>query len=246
MKLWPKIPVYVLSVRGFDERQENINAQAAKFGFEPIYIFDFDVGGIREEDLKKFDANAKLPKASISLVLKHLRAMERIVESEAEFALVLEDDAEFFEGAVDRFHKVIEQARALRGPWLIFLGGADNKVDERFLADSSALILSPITTAEAILLDRAGCIARLSYLNNTKVNLPADHLLKTVDQLLKIPHYRVSDPLFSQGSITGKFETKLDGSRRKHSRGYIRVKYWYNRIRRQLVPRLVKRVIGRK
>jgi hypothetical protein len=41
------------------------------------------------------------------------------------------------------------------------------------------------------------------------------------------------------------FKTSLDSSRAKHSKIYLKFKYYYNRWRRQVLPRLVKKVIAR-
>jgi len=246
MTVWPKLPVYVLSVRSFESRQASINLQASRFGFEPQYIFEFDVADMAQSDFDKFDEAAQLPAPSMSLVLKHLRAMELILESDAPYALILEDDAEFFHDAVQRFYDVVEQVPTLQSPWLVFLGGADNKLDERFLSDPAELIASPVTTTEALILDREGCRLRLEFFRDHLIDRPADHLFQKLDPELGISHYRVADPLFSQGSITGKFDTELDASRRKHSKQFIRAKYWFNRFRRQLLPRLIRRIRGGK
>jgi len=139
----------------------------------------------------------------------------------------------------------LEQLREREAGWLTFLGGGDNKIDERFLgSDDLRLIESPITTAEAYLVDRVGCERRLAWLADNLIDRQADHLLNLVDQTVGNVQYRVSIPMATQGSITGLFETHLDSSRAKHGPLYLLLRYHYNRWRRQTFPRLYKKLLA--
>lgn len=242
---WPasvaELPIYVVSVTTFAERHRHMNAQAEKYGLKLEYLWRFDADALTDGDMARVKADA-LPKPSISAVLKHLEAQVRQVARAQSVCLVLEDDAILFDGFVEKLERVLHLAKALDPGWLIFLGGADNRIDGRFLESNELrLIKNPISTAEAYLLDLAGCRRRPAWLEENLIDLPADHLLKIMDDHLGIRHYWVSEPLATQGSITGRFRTALDSSRGKHSRAYLMMRYWYNRLRKQIVPRIFKR-----
>jgi GR25 family glycosyltransferase involved in LPS biosynthesis len=242
---WPssvsELKIYVVSVTTFTERHAHMTAQAEKFGLTLEYIWAFDADALTDETVQRIKPGV-LPKASMSAVLKHLEAQKLMVERGYPVCLVLEDDAILFEGFSEKLAKTLTLARTLRPGWLIFLGGADNRIDARFTqSDEFRLIEQPISTAEAYLLDVDGCRRRLDYLANNLIDKPADHFLKAIDAHLGIHHYWVSEPMVTQGSITGRFKTALDGSRGKHSAVYLLVRYWYNRIRKQIIPRLLKR-----
>jgi hypothetical protein len=242
---WPSsitdLSIFVVSVTTFSERHVHMAAQAEKFGFTLEYIWAFDAEVLTDETLRRVESGT-LPKASMSAVLKHLEAQKLMVERELPVCLVLEDDVILFDRFAENLTLTLTLARGLKPGWLIFLGGADNRIDARFLASGEfRLIEQPISTAEAYLLDLEGCRRRLDYLEKNLIDKPADHFLKAIDEHLGIRHYWVSEPMVTQGSITGRFKTALDGSRGKHSAVYLLVRYWYNRIRKQIMPRLVKK-----
>lgn len=243
MSAFKKCPVRVLSVKTFVDRQKSIVVQGAKFGFEPQFIFDFDVPDLTDSDRLKVAGDC-LPDPTISLLLKHFHALKLIAEGDSDFGLVLEDDALLFDDFAAAFEEVLNLAGFIKPGWLIFLGGADNKIDSRFLESGGrqSLVESPITTAEAYIVDKASARARVRWAEDNILGLPADHMLKSLDATLSITQYRVSIPLCTQGSITGRFETALDGSRKKHSSTYLRIRYEYNKFRRQTLPRLMSRL----
>lgn len=244
---WPSVvtelKIYVVSVTTFTDRHAHMTNQAKKFGLTLEYIWAFDAEALTDETLRRFTPGA-LPRASMSALLKHLEAQKRMVEQAYPVCLVLEDDAILFDGFSGKLEQTLRLARGLSPGWLIFLGGADNRIDARFLdSNEFRLIEQPISTAEAYLLDLDGCRRRLNYLEQNLIDKPADHFLKAIDGYLGISHYWVSEPIVTQGSITGRFKTALDGSRGKHSAVYLLVRYWYNRLRKQIIPRLFKRAV---
>lgn len=130
---------------------------------------------------------------------------------------------------------------------LLFAGGADNKVTEAFLeAKPTDLIKHPLSTAEAYIIERSAAERRLEWCSKNLIDKPADHFLTSIDQMLGITQYWTGVPLATQGSITGQFKTSLDSSRAKHSPLYLRLKYHYNRWRRQTLPRIYARMSSKR
>ena len=235
-----EVPVFVLSVKTFVDRHQSIRAQADRFGFKPEWVFDFDVGDLTEGDHQRFADDASLPNPTKSLVLKHFRAMEAIVERKLPYALILEDDAIFFDDVAERIKIVTENLEQLPPSWLIFLGGADNKIDQRFLdKDKNVFIEAPITTTEAYLTDYESCKRRIEWVAQNGIELPSDHQLQKMDPLLSIAQFKLANPMCTQGSISGLFDTELDSSRQRHGKMFIKLRYAYNRFRRQTLPRFV-------
>ena len=231
--------IFVVSVKSFYERHRSIEAQAAAVGLSFDYIWEYDADALTDADLKRCDTTV-LPPKSISTVLKHMEAQSRLLQSKAEWCLVLEDDALFSYNFKKLYQKVLGLMSEISDPCLLFLGGTDNRLDARFHeAQSLRLIESPLTTAEAYIVNRSSCVLRMQYLEKHIINLPADHFLKSIDQSLGIKHYRVSAPFVSQGSITGKFKTSLDQNRAKHGSLYLRFRYEWNRFRKQTLPKAV-------
>ena len=234
-----QMPVYVVSVKSFTDRHELIKQQAKQHGLNLQFIWEHDADELSLDDLPKRTLKA-MPLKSISCALKHLEAQRKLLETEHDIALVLEDDVLLFDDFAKRLSETLTLVEEKNMPWLVFLGGMDNSLDSRFFDnDQLMLIESPITTAEAYLINRAGCELRLTWLNSNAVEKPADHLFKELDTILGISQFRVSIPFVTQGSITGLFSTSLDSSRGKKPSWYLSVRYRWNRWRNQVFPRMV-------
>ena len=239
---FPDIPIYVISVRTFSDRHRHIENLSKSLGFDFEYIFEHDADELSESDWSR--VNREMNPKSVSNTLKHLAAQERLISSGKTVGLVLEDDVIVFDGLVEGLNKTLDLASRLDSGWLIFLGGADNKIDSRFSQSLDfSLIENPISTAEAYLIDIDGCIRRRKWLSSNLVDRQADHQLKLIDQLIGITHFWTSKPLVTQGSITGDFPTALDQSRAKHGPLFLKWKYRWNCWRRQTLPRLFARVM---
>lgn len=235
-----ELPIYVISVKSFTDRQRHIEKLSKSFGFQFRYIFDYDADELTEIDWERVDPDMN-PK-SVSNTLKHIEAQKLLIASGKQAGLVLEDDVILFDGFMDNLARTIELLSQVKDGWLVFLGGADNKIDSRFIESTEfRLIENPITTAEAYLIDVVGCVRRQEWLSSHIIDRQADHQLKLIDQSLGIPHFWTSIPLATQGSITGQFSTALDQSRAKHGPLFLGLKYRWNCWRRQVVPRIFGR-----
>ena len=237
MPEFPNIPVFVITVGSFVDRHRHIRKYEEKFGCDFHYILDFDAVDIDHGSLP-WAVDRSLPLASQSNALKHIQAQKLLLQCSEGIGLVIEDDVIFVDNFVDRLRSCLLAAKNLSPGFLVFLGGEDNKVARSFFeAKSNDLIESPLTTAEAYLIDRAGCERRLKSLHNRTIDRQADHLIKLLDEELGIRHYRPASPLATQGSITGLFRTSLDGSRGSKWAWYLGARFRWNVFRNQTNPR---------
>lgn len=231
-----KLAVFVVTTAAFTDRHAHIDRLLSESGFPFTYVLKYDADSLDENSRHQVSSN--LSPKSASNVLKHLEAQRMFMRTSSDVALILEDDVIFYDNFADKLQKILESAENLRDGWLIFLGGADNKIDDRFLkAQSMTLIEKSMTTAEAYLVDRAGCEKRLVWVQRNRLDRQADHQLKLMDSIIGIKQFCVSHPIATQGSLTGLFKTTLDSSRAKHSSKVIGLRFRYNRLRRQLLPR---------
>jgi glycosyl transferase family 25 len=65
----------------------------------------------------------------------------------------------------------------------------------------------------------------LAWLEDNHATLPADHLLKAIDQQKGITQYWSYKPLVQQGSVFGMFTSTLDGKRKQQSNLYNLLRY---------------------
>jgi len=236
------IPVYCITVKTFLDRHAHMAALEERLGVKFEYIWNYDADDLSDDDCSRVSGG--MSRQSISNVLKHFEAQRRFLDTDSEMCLVLEDDVVLFDTFELNLEKVLMHIKHLTPGWLIFLGGADNKIDNRFLKQKDGLIEQHLTTAEAYLLDRCGCHKRLQWLKANKLDRQADHQIKLIDRELGIKHYWYAEPLATQGSITGLFATGLDASRAKHGPVYLSLRYHWNRFRRQVVPRFLVKIFG--
>lgn len=235
--------IFVVTVRKFKDRHAHIEALASRFGFDFEYIFEYDAECLGSNELSQCSSELRPESASNSL--KHIEAHARLLRSKFDYALVLEDDVVLFDNFFERAREALDHATSAKPGWLVFLGGADNHILPEALASRAfSLAKSPMTTAEAYLIDRVGCEKRIRWLDDNIIDCQADHLLKKIDSAVGNTQYCVTHPIATQGSITGLFRTSLDSSRAKRSSTHLQIKYFYNRFRRRVLPRVLSNVLS--
>jgi len=236
---FPKI--YVISVTSFLDRITHMREQESRLALDFDFLWPFDADALTDADR----AGIRLPRdASISSARKHLLAQYRLLESDSDYAIVLEDDAILDDDFKVRLSRLIPTLESLSGDWVINLAGADSKIDRRFLSacDPNELIERQIATVEGYIINRAGAKKRLADFEHNGMSVAFDHWLQHVDYKLKIPHYWVAKPMLRQGSVSGEFSTVLDASRGDKPKWFLKVKFAWNVFRRQVLPRSLSKI----
>ncbi|HEY2136737.1 MAG TPA: glycosyltransferase family 25 protein [Xanthobacteraceae bacterium] len=225
--------VYVLSVKTFSERIAHVTRELERFGVPFEFVFDFDAAEIDETTmLKHFNGTSPMRK-QMSLTLKHLQAWRLASLRGARRIMVFEDDVILHQDFHARLAVAMRAADTLAPGWLIFLGGADAKVPDRFFLDPGPLVALASTTAEGYVTDLEACRRRLAWCESNKIRHPADQLITHIDGSEKIAQYWPSEPLVEQGSVIGLFDSVLDATRLKHSRFYNVARHRWTKWRRR-------------
>jgi glycosyl transferase family 25 len=212
--------VYVLTVKTFTERIAHMRSELGRHGIAFEFVLEHDAGELQPETIAAMFAPSRMRAAHQSLVLKHIAAWRDAVAKRHRRILVLEDDAVLARDFAPRFDEAMQAAERLPPGWLVYLGGADAKVPDRYFLSEGPLIPLAIATTEGYATDAAAMHRRLAWLGEHRIAQPADHLIKSMDAALGIPQYWLRPPIVEQGSVTGIFPSVLDSSRRKHSRAY--------------------------
>lgn len=224
--------VYVLTVKTFAERMAHIRKELGRhdIGFE--FMLRHDADELQPATISDLFAPSKMRPAQQSLVLKHVAAWQDAAAKGLRRILVFEDDVVLARNFSERFVVAMTAAEKLSPGWLVYLGGADTKVPESYFLSAGPLIALPLATAEGYVTDAAAIAKRLEHLGKHKIHLPADHLIRSMDRTLGIPHYWLRPPIVEQGSVTGMFASALDANRQKHSRVYNIVRNRWNKFQR--------------
>ena len=227
--------VYVLSVRTFCDRIAHVQRELAAHGIPFEFIFEFDAVDLDPKLVASTFGPSLLKLPHQSLVLKHLHAWRLASQHQFRRILVFEDDVILREGFTPSLQRALQAAHAKPPGYLIYLGGADTKVPDSLFLDPEPLVPLPIGTTDGYVTDLTACQRRIAWCAANKIVLPADHLMRHIDKVCDIQQYWVPTPLIEQGSVTGLFDSVLDGHRMKYSRGANRVRYHWNKFsRRQL------------
>lgn len=231
--------VFVLSVRTFEDRIKHVKQQMALHQIPYQFIFEFDIPELNTELLlNTFETENVLDRPQQSLVLKHIHAWRLCVENNFKNILVFEDDVILKPDFVSRLNTAVHELEKKQNPYLLYLGGADTKVPDAFLLSNEDIIEQPIATSEAYVTNFMASKRRVDWLNNHKVKLPSDFLLRTMDPLRGISQYWLKEHIVEQGSVTGIFESSLDRQRQKHSFLFNYLRYQWQKINRKKLRKL--------
>jgi len=239
--------IYVVTTRHHYQRHESIKQQFQNYNLDYQFIEEFDADMISKSDLKNIDSDKLSKTNSISAVLKHMKGQLLLLEEpdEVKYALIVEDDLILYPNFKKRLSTIIEATTKRRlQEFLIFIGGGDNKRDiSSFLLDSNEILKGSITTAEAYIIDRFSAAKRTAWVKNNKINAPADHFLKSLDEMLGVNTFVIASPLATQGSITGLFDSTLDDYRQRKNKKFLLAKYLARRTFRLVIPRMFGSII---
>lgn len=234
--------VYVLSVKSFEERIHHIKLELAKHHIQFEFMFDDDASDIQSQDLTHIFDSTELSVNQKSLILKNIRVWKDALVKKYDTVLIFEDDALLKDDFVYRFDIAIQASKQLDKGWLIFLGGDDVKVPDHYFLALGPLVKMPICTTEAYVSDITAMQRRLNWLENNKIKLPADHLIRLIDEQMLTAQYWLTHPIVEQGSSTGLFDSSLDMHKQKHGKLFTKFRNRWNILRRQHLRRLIVRI----
>ena len=212
--------VYVLTVKSFADRIAHMQAELSRHAIAFEFVLEHDAGELNPAMVASTFAASRMRPAHQSLVLKHIHAWREATARGHRRVMVLEDDAVLARNFQARLDEAMRAADRLPPGWLVYLGGADAKVPDRYFLSDGPLIPLPLATAEGYVTDAEAMRRRLAWIGENRIALPADHLIRSMDAALGIPQYWLRPPIVEQGSVTGIFPSVLDASRQKHSRAY--------------------------
>jgi Glycosyltransferase family 25 (LPS biosynthesis protein) len=237
--------VYVLSVRSFADRIAHIEAEMARHDIDFRFMFEHDVDNLDEALLAATFGPSDMKKSHQSLVLKNIQVWREAVAEGYRRVLVFEDDAVLCPDFEVRFLEAMEAADALPPGWMIFLGGLDTKVPDRYFLEPGPLVELPIATTEGCVYDLTAMRRRMEWLEHNRVTLAADHLMRHIDREQGTRQFWLRHPVVEQGSVLGVFDSHLDSSRQKHSRCYNILRNRWNKFQRRRLREWLVRLKSR-
>jgi len=225
--------VYVLSVKSFDQRIAHVTSELGRHGIPFEFVFEHDAAEMDRQLVETTFGSSDLSPGQQSLVLKNIHVWRTAVASGLRRVLVFEDDVVLHEDFATRFEEAMRALEKQPPGWLLFLGGLDTKVPDRYFLSPGPVVELPIATAEACAYDVEAIRRRLAWLEKHQVTLPADLLMRHVDAQVGVRQFWLRHPVAEQGSVLGLFDSKLDKHRLKHSRTFNILRNRWNKFQRR-------------
>lgn len=225
----------MLSVKTFHDRIRHIEAELGRHGIAFEWIFEHDADELTEEEIEAVFAPSDMKRGQQSLVLKHIDTWKRCVERNYRRVLVFEDDAVLAKDFIGAFDTAMDEADAVQGPYMVYLGCGDNKYVER-ARHSTQMLVAPgieLPATDATVLDRSAAELRLAYIAQRRITRPADWLMREADAAMGITQYWLREPIVEQGSMNGRFVSVLDEKRTHRGRRLNWLRYRWDRLRRR-------------
>jgi len=205
--------IYVLNVKKFTDRRAFMEKQLANAGLQAEFIFDWDADDLTDEIIDRYFAkDNNLSAAQKSCALKHITALQKVSESNSEFALILEDDAVFAKDFSLGLQHALRQSEQFSDNKVIYIGSGGN-----FFTPKSQRKLGQYLYvgtrgrfADSYIINSITAQKRLDWIMMHKVCAPIDNQFEQIDKQVDIEIVWLEDPVVEQGSKNGLFDSTLE------------------------------------
>lgn len=204
--------VYVINVKAFHQRREFMEAQLLNHDMTAEFMLDGDADELTAEIINKYFVGDNLSDNQMSCALKHIMALESIVEKKQQQALVLEDDAIFSPSFNEGLCYALEETPRFDGPKVIFIGCGGNFYTPKSLRKPGQHLYVGARGrfADSYIIDCNTAQKRLDWIIGNRVSLPIDNQFEKIDRELGISMLWLEEPVVEQGSKAGLFMSALE------------------------------------
>lgn len=229
--------IYLINVRSFKDRLAHTNAELARFGLSAEPVHDWDATDLTAEVESRFYHPGVLSPGQKSCGLKHITALQRIVERGERYALVLEDDVVLAEGFAEGVAAALAEAAQHPQPQVIFIGCGGNFYTPRSLRKPGQRLYPAQRGrfADSYIIGHDAARLRLDWIGKNRIALPIDNQFEAIDRETGIAMLWLEDPVVEQGSKLGLFTTTLEPAKPDWLQ---RVLFKLERFRRKYVYQL--------
>jgi len=226
--------VYLINVRSFTERLAHTNAQLARFGINAEPVHEWDATDLTPAVESKYFNSCDLSSGQKSCGMKHVAALQRIVERGERYALVLEDDVVLADGFAEGMAAALTEAPQYPQPQVIFIGCGGNFYTPRSLRKPGQrlYLANRGRFADSYIIGHEAARLRLEWITRHRISRPIDNQFEEIDRVAGITMLWLEDPVVEQGSKLGLFTTTLEPAKP----GWLqRLLFNLERIRRKYV-----------
>lgn len=229
--------IYVINVKAFLERRAFMEEQLAKHDMTAEFILDADADELTPEIIGRYFSGDNLSRNQMSCAMKHILAMQRIVDNKQQRALILEDDAIFSPDFKQGLHYALEEAPGFHDPKVIFIGCGGNFYTPKSQKKPGQHLYvgSRGRFTDSYIIDCDTAQKRLDWINKNKISSPIDNQFDQIDRELGISLLWLEDPVVEQGSKAGMFMSALEEAPPTWLQGLL---FGWEKIRRKYIYQL--------
>jgi glycosyl transferase family 25 len=204
--------VYVINVKAFRQRREFMEVQLLHHNMTAEFIHEADADELSSEMIGRYFTGDNLSLNQMSCALKHIIALQRIVERKQRQALVLEDDAILAPGFEQGLRDAITESPGFAGPKVIFIGCGGNFYTPKSQRKPGQHLYVGARGrfADSYIIDCDTAQMRLDWIAANKVSMPIDNQFEKIDRELGITMLWLEEPVVEQGSKVGMFMSALE------------------------------------
>lgn len=204
--------VYVINVKAFQQRREFMETQLLSHNMTAEFIHDADADELTAEIIDQYFIGDNLSRNQMSCALKHIIALQRIVERNQRQALVLEDDAILSSDFEEGLHYTLAESPGFNGPKVIFIGCGGNFYTPKSQRKPGQHLYIGVRGrfTDSYIIDFDTAQKRLNWIDSNKVSMPIDNLFEKIDRELGISMLWLEEPVVEQGSKVGMFVSEIE------------------------------------
>jgi len=206
------VNIYVINVKKFTERRQFITSQLEKFNRKSELILNWDKEELTPEIINRYFSGNQLSDPQMSCAMKHIVALQNIIQQKEGLSLVLEDDAVLSNNFEEGLSYALHESIHFPGPKVIFIGSGGNFYTPRSqrVKGKHLYIGKRGRFADSYIIDSETAQLRLNWIQKYKITQPIDNQLETIDRELGIQMLWLEDPVVEQGSKSGIFNSSLE------------------------------------
>lgn len=232
---------YVVHSPALAERAPAVQEQLERVRLPYEWVLDFEPAEIPDSvDREFFAPGSRLTQGQKSCALKHIVAMQRIVERRQDLAFIVEDDVQFSSNFELHIYRIMRELAAWPRPRILHLGSATNfYTPASELAEGRHIYRGDrVRNMEFYALGWIEARSRLDWIARHRLAEPIDIAFNTADPEMGIPFLWSEPPLAEQGSLNGTYRSSLTAKKRSLVRQ--RLQFAIQRFRRSKLKRWIQ------
>lgn len=229
--------VYVINVKAFEARRQHVTAELARFGVTAEFVHDWDVPELNADCARWFAQPCTLSPAQMSCCMKHLTALQRIIERGEDRALILEDDVVLADGFAEAVRIATQERTQFSPLHVVFLGNGGNFYTPRSQRRPGQHLYRAAKGrfGDSYMINAATARARLQWIQQHHIAKPIDNQFDVIDRELGIELLWYEDPVVEQGSKNGTFQSQIESDPPPWLKGVL---FAWEKLRRKYLYQL--------